>query len=842
MVRIALGTLASRRGGFLGAVVGVILAVTLVVSSAVVVESTLRTGIPVDRLAAAPIVVAGSQSLHLPDSANDVTLRERARFDGRLAGRLRRLPGVARVVADQTIPTIVATVDGRGLTAPSELTPAHGWSSATLEPLALEAGHPPRTAGEVVLDAVLARAWAVAPGARLVLAGSFGRRAVTVAGVAAPPRAHGRSRGPGLYLRDDVAASLSGTGGRVGLLGIVPAPHVPVERVASRVRIVVAPLGLRVLTGTARGKAESLEGRLAREDLLSGLSVLGSLAAFVAVFVVASAFALSVQQRHRELALLRTVGATPRQVRAMVAAEALVVALLGALAGVPLGLAVATGERRLFVAQGMLPSGYRLAVDWIPIALGVAVAVVATQLAAFASGRRASRIRPVDALREAAVERRPLSRLRALAGIAALVVGLAVFVGTAQDVSGGGGDDAPASGIVWMLAATLLGPVLALPFVWSVGSLLERLGRGPGLLARANSRANLRRLTSVATPLMLTVSLACALLVTRAVVRDVTHEQVSRSVVADRVLVSRGDGLAPALASEVRTLPGVRRAVGTLATTVLVATGGGNLVELPAQALGGRGLGDVVDLGVTSGSLDLPRRNWIAVDERRARKLGWGVGRQVRLFLGDGTPVRLRVAALFRRPGGFGEAVLPRGVVAAHVTAALDGAVFVAGGGPALRDLARAHPEAELLTRASYLHRIDAEARRQALAVYLLLGVVVVFSAIAAVNALSMSISERARELELLRLIGATRSQLGRMIRFEVLLTVAFATTLGVLTAAPGVLAFSYGKTGSFVPVVPAWIGLGLPACAALLGLAASVLPLRRALAAGRGSITAGAQ
>jgi putative ABC transport system permease protein len=842
MVRIALGTLASRRGGFLGAVIGVILAVTLVVSSAVVVESTLRTGIPVDRLAAAPIVVAGSQSLHLPGSANDVTLRERARVDGRLAGRLRRLPGVARVVADRTLPTIVATVEGRRLTAPSELTPAHGWSSAALEPLALVAGHAPRRADEVVLDTLLARSWAVAPGARLVLAGSFGRRLVTVAGVAAPPRAHGRSREPGLYLGDDVAASLFGTGARVGLLGIVPAPEAPVKTVAAAVRAAVAPLGLRVLTGTARGDAESLQGRLAREDLLSGLSVLGALAAFVAVFVVASAFALSVQQRHRELALLRTIGATPRQVRGMVAAEALVVALLGALAGVPLGFAVAAGERRLFVHQGMLPSDYRLVVDWIPAALGIAVAVVATQLAAFASGRRASRIRPVDALREAAVERRPLSRLRALAGIAALVVGLAVFVGTAQDVSGGGGDDAPASGIVWMLAATLLGPVLALPFVWGIGSLFERLGRGPGLLARANSRANLRRLTSVATPLMLTVSLACALLVSRAVVREVTHEQVSRSVVADSVLVPRGGGLVPALASEVRALPGVRRTVATLATTVLVATGGGNLEELPAQAVDGQGLADVVDLGVTSGALGLPRRNWIAVDERRARKLGWSVGEHVRLFLGDGTPVRLRVAALFRRPGGFGEAVLPRSVVAGHVTAALDGAVFVAGGGPALRDLARAHPEAELLTRAAYLRRIDAEVRQQALAVYLLLGVVVVFSAIAAVNALSMSISERARELELLRLIGGSRRQLGRMIRLEVLLVVAFGTTLGVLTAAPGILVFSYGKTGSFVPVVPAWIGFGLPASAVLLGFAASVVPLRRALDAGRGAITAGVE
>jgi putative ABC transport system permease protein len=844
VLRLALGTLRSRRGGFLGALVGVILAVTLVVSSAIVVESTLRAGVPVDRLAAAPVVVARAQSLHLQGGENDAALRERARVDARLAVALRTVPGVERAVADRTLAVAVATVAGRRLTDVSGPAPAHGWSSAALEPLGLTAGRPPRAAGDVVLDAGLARAWSVRPGDRLRVSGAFAPRLFTVSGVAAPPPGHGPSRDPALYLRDDVAAGLSGTGTRVGLIGLVVSPGADVAAVAGRVRSLAAPLGLRVLTGAARGEVESLEGRLAREDLLSGLSVLGSLAAFVAIFVVASAFALSVQQRHRELALIRTIGGTPGQVRAMVAAEALVVAVAGAAVAAPLGLAVATAERGLFVHEGMLPSSFRLAASWIPFALGFAAAIAATQLAAFASGRRASRIRPVDALREAAVEHRPLSRLRGLAGVAALVVGVAVFVATTRDVSGGGGDDAPAAGIVWMLAATLLGPVLALPFVWLAGSVLERLSRGPGLLARASSRTNLRRLTSVATPLMLTVSLACALLVSRSVVREVTKEQASRSVVADHVLVPAGrGGLVPAVAAEARILPGVRRAVATLATQVLVAGGGGNPEQLPAQAVAGAGLGEVVDLGVTAGSIADLRGDGLAVAERRARSLGWSVGDRVRLWLGDGTPVRLRVAALFRRAGGFGEVVLPRRVVEGHVTSALDDAVFVSSTGAAApAALARAHPEAELLTRSEFLRRVDAAVRRQAVAVYLLLGVVVLFSAIAAVNALSMAISERARELELLRLIGATRRQLRRMIRLEVVLTVAFATTLGMLTAAPGIAVFSYGKSGSFVPAAPAWIWLGLPASAFLLGLAASVLPTRSALRAGRGSVTAGVE
>jgi putative ABC transport system permease protein len=105
-----------------------------------------------------------------------------------------------------------------------------------------------------------------------------------------------------------------------------------------------------------------------------------------------------------------------------------------------------------------------------------------------------------------------------------------------------------------------------------------------------------------------------------------------------------------------------------------------------------------------------------------------------------------------------------------------------------------------------------------------------------------MAISERARELELLRLVGATRRQLTRMVQLELLVIVAFATVLGALTAAPGLVAFSYGKTGSLVPAVPAWLFGGVPVTVALLAFAASVLPTRRALRGGRGSVTAGAE
>jgi putative ABC transport system permease protein len=839
VLRIALGTVGARKGGILGALVGVTVAVSLVVSAGIILESTLHATFPVDRLREAAIVVDRGQSFALSGGENDEGLSEQTRVDAGVADGLRTLPGVARAIADRTFPTEV-----RGLRGGPARLPGHGWSSAALPGLALTAGHAPRSASEVVLDARLAPAGSARVGGRVRVVTASGRSVFSVAGLVGPRGGNATDSAAAVYFRDDVAARLSGTGRRVELIGLTVSPGTDVHALAERIRTIVAPSGLRVLTGSARGEAESLDSVVGRDGLLSGLGLVAGLGLFVAIFVIASAFALSVQQRHREIALLRAIGATPRQVRRMVAAEALVTAVAGTALAAPLGFLIALAEKRLVTAAGLLPPDFRLVVGWMPPAVGLVGAVVTTRIASLVSGRRASRIEPIDALREAAGDGRLVSRLRGLAGFVGLAVGVAVFVTTTRDVSGGGGDSAPAAGVVWMIAATLLGPLFALPFVWLIGRPLQALSDAPGLLARSNTRANLKRVTSVATPLMLSVSLACASAACHRTVERATHEQVARSVTADHVLVSSGGGSMPALAAAARRLPGVRGVAATQSTTAVVAPGGhGNATVVDARAADGPTLAGAIDLDVGAGSLAALRGASLAADAHLARHLGWHLGDRVRLWLGDGSPVRLRVVAVYHRSLGFGEIVVPRDAVAGHVTEPLDDDVFVSGGSAAALDrLVRAHPGAEVLTRGQYLARVDHAAWQQSLAAYTLLGLIVFFSAIAAVNALAVAVSERARDLELLRLIGATRRQLRRMVRFEVLIVVTFATVVGALTAAPGVVAFSIGKTGSPVPAVPVWLLAGVPLTALLLASVAIALPLRGALRAGRGSVTAGVQ
>jgi putative ABC transport system permease protein len=306
------------------------------------------------------------------------------------------------------------------------------------------------------------------------------------------------------------------------------------------------------------------------------------------------------------------------------------------------------------------------------------------------SARRASKIRPTDALREAAVQRRPLSWLRGVTGVAALAGGIAIVLLAARN-SRLHESDAPAAAMLLMLAAALLGPALAWPFAWLTGRPLAALGGGPGLLAWANTRANLRRAASVATPLMLSISVVSTMFIAKTILHRETHAQTSKRTTATYVLrATDSNGLSFDVAAAARRLPGVADASGTVATSVVVAADGTNLHAFPARAVDVDTLDRVLNLGITSGSLTSLRGEAVAVSTQSARDWSWHIGDRVHLWLGDGTPATLRVVAQYARPLGFADVVLPRKLVEGHLTQRLDDAVFVTGA-PGIRalDLAR---------------------------------------------------------------------------------------------------------------------------------------------------------
>jgi putative ABC transport system permease protein len=844
MLRIALSTLSSRKGGMIGALAAVGLAVVLVVSCGILLQSSLQAPIPVERLQAASVVVQKATTISGSNGeANfSVSLSERPRLRASEADRIRRLPGVAAVVADRTV--FAAAVDRHARILKGENGSAsvgHGWESAALTPYLLQSGHAPTRAGDVVVDAHLATTGGLHVGDRLRILTIGGPATFRVAGIARTPPSQRLPEQAAVFFRSDQAARLSGAADRVDLLGIITRPGADKDHVVDTVRDQFRDSHVQVLTGAKRGDAESPDDALSREDIVAGLTVFAVLAAFVAIFVVASTFALSVQQRHRELALFRAIGATPRQVRQLVAGEALVISVVAVLLALPLSVVAAFLEKGLFVRAGMIPSGLHVVISWLPLMAGLVAAIATTQVAAFVSARRASKIRPTDALREATVQHRPVSWLRAVAGLAALAGGTAVVLLAAHSSGGLRQSDAPAAAMLLMVAAALLGPLLAWPFAWLVGSPLAAFAGAPGLLAWANTRANLRRAASVATPLMLAISVVSTMYIAKTILHKETHTQTAKRTTATYVLRARKtSGLSRDIAAATRRLPGVANASGTIATSVLVAADGTNLNAFPARGVDVGTLERVLSLDIVSGSLANVRGDGVAVSTQSAADWGWHTGDRVHLWLGDGTPATVRVVAQYTRPLGFGEVVLPRQFVADHVTQPLDDAVFVTGEhGVSSTDLARIlqrlrvpDPTVQIVSRSAYEADIDAAAEKQSLALYVLLGLIVLFCALALVNALTMAIGERAREFALLRLIGATKRQVRAMIRTETAIMVGFGLTMGSLIAAPGLALLNRSLTGSLLPSVPLKIYVALLGFYATVGLAATVFPLRLSLRA----------
>src|SRR5262245_53823631 len=340
MRRLGILTARGRLAAFAGALIALMAASVLTMAWGMQLEAVLRGQPPVERYAGAAAVVTGQQSV---GADRDVLLTERARVSSDLTARLEAVPGVKAAIGDVSVPVRLA---GREAVA-------HGWGSAALTPYVLSAGRPPAGRGEVVAG------YRAALGARVSLASTEAARKVTVVGIARPR--HPVSQ-PAIFLTDSEAARLAGHPGSVDAIGVLAAPGFDTARLRAVAR------GADVLTGGARGRAEHLELHQARTELIPDTAAFAGLALFIAMFVVASTMGLSIQQREREIALLRVVAATPGQIRRMIAWEAAIIGLIGSAAGIWPGAVLGEELGHALVRHGIVPASFTVSADWMPAA------------------------------------------------------------------------------------------------------------------------------------------------------------------------------------------------------------------------------------------------------------------------------------------------------------------------------------------------------------------------------------------------------------------------------------------------------------------------------------------
>ncbi|MFE4996266.1 FtsX-like permease family protein [Streptomyces mirabilis] len=837
MLRYALRTVRARKGGFLGAFFALMCAAALITACGTLLETGLRGTIATERYAATPVVVSADQNVHQTTVKHKKgktkvkhkakPIAERAWLPGDLATELRKVPGVREVVPELTF--LAEPLAPGGAVDKDRPAYGHAWDSAALTPYTLTTGTAPKADGDLVIDRRLAERAHLEPGDRLTVQSTQSPRTYRVTGIAAP--AHEVRHQTALFFSTAEARRLAAHPGQVTAFGVLPAKGTDAavlkRSVSTALHGTKAPHGTtaQVSAGDGRGPVEFLDAAAARTKLVSMGGAMGGTSLLVAVLVVVGTFALSVQQRHRELALLRAIAATPGQIRALLGREALIVGAAagttGALAGLPLG----SWLHGRFVAMGAVPATLQHTVSVFPPFAALAATLLGAWAAARISSRRIARIRPAEALAEARAERTRPAWGRILAGVA-LLAGGAVLVAVLSVLR-----TEPASTPVTFLAVVvlassvaLLGPLLVRAAVAVLGGPLALTGPS-SRLARANLRGHAARMASVVTPLTLLIGMTCTVLFVQPTLGNAARAQAREGIRADWVVAAQGPGVPAEAARRLRTQHDTVTEV--VRTTVRVG-----LDKYAAQGVTPGGLTRTWDPDVTAGSLTKLTEDTVAVSELAADQLHLKPGSPLKLTLGDGTPATPTVVAVYAKGLGFGDLTFAHDLIARHVDNPLAASVLVstARTQTQLATTLREFPGIHVLAPAA-ADSIQA-ARQQANAEvnYLAMGLVLAFTAIAVVNTLAMSVSERVREFALLRLAGATRRQVLGMLRTEALSVLLLATALGSGIALAVLTAFSVGMTGEAAPAVTPLVYVAVVALAGLLALVATALPGRVAL------------
>ncbi|MGP4005820.1 ABC transporter permease [Streptomyces sp. 4N124] len=810
-----------KPASFAGTFVSLMMAALIVSACGILLETGARASVPPERYAKAPVVVAADQYARFVTGSGDSRsesadlLPDTARVDAALADKAARAPGAEGAVPDFTFPV---RQGGDAVTG-------HGWGAHAFTGAALTSGTAPRT-GEVVLDATAARAAKTGVGDTVTLETATGRADFRVSGLA--------KTGPGDevegakgWFADAQASALAGHPGKADAIAVLAKDGADADALADGVKKALAGSGARVHTGDDRGAVEDRGLGYARE-MLTGLGgSFGGIAAMVAVFTASGTVALSVAQRAREFALLRAVGATPRQIRRAVAAEALLVAPAAGLVGCLPGIGLAHWWFGQLQDRGAVPEAVDLHISWIPLVVAVGTGLLTALAAGWAAGRRPAKIKPGQALTEASVERLRPGVIRTVLGLGALVGGGFLTVVAARAA----GEDAAnaALGVVmlFMLAVALLGPLVARLCAELFGLPLSG-GGASASLAAANSRTNARRLASAITPIVLAMAFASTLVFMHTSEGHVAAKQLRAGVTADHVVTDPA-GLPADAVDRAARAPGVDAAVGLLDTQVLVPVGSGGdrwLQSSATQGISGSGaqLAKVQDLDVRSGSLDRVGKGRIAIDKTLATSAKVKVGDKLPLHLPDGTRTSPEIVAVYGRGLGLAAVTMDRASLAAHVTSGFDSALLVRGG-----DAKALAPIGEVTDASGYAVEQNTDRELNAWANYTMAGVLGGFAAVAAVNTLVMTVLDRRRELGMLRLVGSTRRQVMRMLRWEGLLVAVTGIVLGTAIAAATLIPMTRGLTGE-APYVPPLVYAAFAGGAVGLGLLAVTLPARAAL------------
>jgi len=640
-----------------------------------------------------------------------------------------------------------------------------------------------------------------------------------------------------------VAQALTHKGGRFDQISVAAAPGVSEGALKRRIEKVL-PLSARVETAKENADRGSEEIRKNLGFLQTILLVFGYVAVLVGAFIIFNTFSITVAQRVAEFGVLRTLGASRRQILGSVLLEAGVIGLIGGVVGVAGGFVIALALHALFSAIGADLPTTSLVLESRTVIVSFVVAFVVTFLSALIPAWRSTRVPPIAALRgfSPATGRR---RRVVFVALAALLAALGTAFVVAGLVGGGGIGGRAAriggGGIAVVVAVSLFSPSLVRPLADVAGRPLQWLRGLTGRLARENSKRNPGRTAVTAAALMISLALVTFVTVFASGLKS-SVAQVIEENFAGGLVIENSDGFSPipagaAIAAE--KVPGVK-SVATIrgAEAKLVGPGGTVKVNGPSP-----NIEEGVEIEWLKGgpeNLRHLRDDEAIVADDFANEHRLDVGDTFELLSQSEVHSKLRVAGEFEsKLGVFGDVLVTQRVMADAFRQHQDTTDFVIlePGADAEKVQAiltvgaeRAFPTAEVLNQGELREEREKQIDNVVQLFYLLLGLAVIISLIGVVNTLGLSVYERTRELGMLRAIGMSRRQVRAMIRYESVITALIGAILGlILGVVFAALIAQPLKQEGFTLSYPVGTLIGILAIAALLGVVAAIIPARRA-------------
>ncbi|MFG2683320.1 ABC transporter permease [Streptomyces sp. NPDC048392] len=591
-----------------------------------------------------------------------------------------------------------------------------------------------------------------------------------------------------------------------------------------------------VETTTGKKLADDQAERIASSmsGMKQGLLVFAGIALFVGTFIIANTFTMLVAQRTRELALMRAVGASRRQVTRSVLIEAFVVGVVAAVTGLLAGIGIGAGMRSLMGSTGALVPDGPLVVSPGTVVTALAVGVLVTMLAAWLPGRRAAKIAPVAAMSsvhakattKSLVLRNTLGALFSAAGVAVVLA--------ATTMSGSDGQAPMGMGAVLLIIGVfILTPLLSRPLIAAAAPVLRVFGVS-GKLARQNSVRNPRRTAATASALMIGLTLITGMTVMAGSLQKSIDKMASESIEADYVVsMANGNYLAPDVAEKLAGADGVT-AVSPLRNAE--SRVGGDTEYLTGVT--GSTIGELLDLEVEQGAFEVGGAN-VVVDGDTAKDHGWKAGSAFTAVYEDGEKQRLKVAGVYEGNEMIRGIMVDLPTVAPRQSDPVDMQVMVKmsdGASSASKDsLEQAldtNPAIRIQDKQDFSNEIAKKFTLMLNMLYGLLAMAVIVAVLGVINTLAMSVFERSQEIGMLRAIGLDRKGIKRMVRLESLVISLFGGVLGI-----GLGVFFGWAAGELMGATMATYELVLPwgrmgvflLLAAVVGVLAALWPARRA-------------